>query len=99
MCELEGAVYDEFGCYDGGTAYIDEEGRLYNQKRTEQAFKYITAKWCEDGEDGFTWTYDTDIPHETFEMFDRGEKYCRGLYSTRNRFAQKALATIRWRNC
>ena len=50
LCELEGAVYDEFGCYDGGTAYIDEEGRLYNQKRTEQAFKYITAKWCEDGE-------------------------------------------------
>lgn len=79
LCELEGAVYDEFGCYDGGTAYIDEEGRLYNQKRTEQAFKYITAKWCEDGEDGFTWTYDTDIPHETFEMFDRGEKYCRGF--------------------
>lgn len=88
LCELEGAVYDEFGCYDGGTAYIDEEGRLYNQKRTEQAFKYITAKWCEDGVDGFTWTYDTDIPHETFEMYDGEEKYCKGFV-----FYKKSLRT------
>ena len=79
LCELEGAICDEFGCYDGGTIYLDEEGRLYRQKRKEVPCKYITAKWDEDGEDGFTWTYDTDIPHETFEMFDRGEKYCRGF--------------------
>lgn len=88
LCELEGAICDEFGCFDGGTIYLDEEGRLYNQKRTEQAFKYITAKWCEDGEDGFTWTYDTDIPHETFEMYDGEEKYCKGFV-----FYKKSLRT------
>lgn len=88
LCELEGAICDEFGCYDGGTIYLDEEGRLYRQKRKEVPCKYITAKWDEDGEDGFTWTYDTDIPHETFEMFDRGEKYCRGFV-----FYKKSLRT------
>lgn len=79
LCELEGAVCDEFDCYDGGTVYLDEEGRLYHQKRAEKPCRYITAKWGEDGEDGFTWTYETDIPYETFEMFDEGEKYCRGF--------------------
>lgn len=79
LCELEGAICEEFGCYDGGTAYIDEEGRLYNQKKDGQSFKHITAKWDEDGKDGFVWTYETDIPHETFEMFDEDEKYCRGF--------------------
>lgn len=79
LCELEGAICDVFDYHYGGTIYLDKEGRSYRQKRKEVPCKYITAKWGEDGEDGFPWTYDTDIPHETFEMFDDGEKYCRGL--------------------
>lgn len=88
LCELEGAICEEFGCYDGGTAYLDEEGRLYHQKMVEKPCKYITAKWGEDGEDGFTWTYETDIPHETFEMYSDDEKYCRGFV-----FYKKSLRT------
>lgn len=79
LCELEGAIREEFGCYDGGTAYISEEGLIYLEKRADIPCKYITAKWCEDGDDGFTWTYETDIPHADFEMFDEDEKYCRGF--------------------
>lgn len=74
LCELEGAINDEFGCYDGGTAYLDEKGVV-----GVEGDKYITAKWCEEGEDGFTWTYETNIPHEDFEIFDEEEKYCRGF--------------------
>lgn len=88
LCELDGAIYDEFDCYDGGTVYLDEEGRLYNQKRAEKPCKYIKAKWGEDGENGFTWTYDTDIPHETFEMYEGEEKYCKGFV-----FYKKSLRT------
>ena len=88
LCELEGAISDEFDCYNGGTIYLDEEGRLYHRKRNRVPYKYITAKWGADGEDGFPWTYDTDIPHETFEMFDEGEKYCRGFV-----FYKKSLRT------
>jgi hypothetical protein len=38
--------------------------------------------WCNDSEgDGerATWTYKTDIPHETFEIYDNGKLYCRGI--------------------
>lgn len=27
----------------------------------------------------FLWTFKTDIPHATFEVTDRGEKFCRGI--------------------
>ena len=30
--------------------------------------------------DGYSWTYDTDVPHECFDVYDTdGEKYCRGI--------------------
>lgn len=77
LCELDGALYDEFGCYDGGIAWLNASGDiLYNK---EPNCKYIKAKWCAEGDDGFAWTYETDIPHEDFEMFDESDKYCRGF--------------------
>ena len=30
-------------------------------------------------EPGYTWIYKTDIPHETFEIVEDGEPYCRGI--------------------
>ena len=29
--------------------------------------------------DLITWCYKTDIPHETFMIYDDGEPYCRGI--------------------
>ncbi len=31
-----------------------------------------------DEEGGPCWTYETDIPHATFDIMEDGEKYCRG---------------------
>jgi hypothetical protein len=89
LMELEGAIRDEFGCYDGGTALIDAEGLLPEReniedddelqeyfKRKPQARK-IEALWCK--EDGYSWTYSTDIPHSTFEVLDGEDHYCRGI--------------------
>ena len=61
--EFRGAIYDEVGCYDGGRVY-------------EQDGKYIDAVWCE-GE--YCWTYNTNIPHAEFDIFEGNEKYCRGI--------------------
>jgi hypothetical protein len=36
----------------------------------------IEAVWAEDG---YSWTYRTDIPHATFEITEDGEPYCRGI--------------------
>jgi hypothetical protein len=42
------------------------------------AMPKIEALWCE--EEGYSWTYKTNIPHATFDVWDDPEtKYCRGL--------------------
>lgn len=74
LMELEGAIYDEFGCYEGGVFYFDKEGNNVNQKTKN----IIEAVWCDKNSD-WTWSYKTTIPHENFEMMDDGEKYCRGF--------------------
>lgn len=66
--EFRGAIDDEVGCYDGGRIF-------------EKNGKYIDAIWC-DGE--FTWTYDTNIPHSTFNIYDGEEKYCKGIVFKRS---------------
>lgn len=89
LMELEGAIRDEFGCYDGGTALIDAEGLLPDRESIEdddelQAYfkrkstaKNIEALWCKD--DGYSWTYSTDIPHAPFDVMDGEDSYCRGI--------------------
>lgn len=61
--EFRGAINDEIGCFNGGKIF-------------EKNGKYINALWCKSE---FTWTYDTNIPHLTFDIFDNGEKYCKGI--------------------
>jgi hypothetical protein len=85
LMEFRGAIDDEAGCYDGGLVYFNRSGELssecndddcpYFEKTKENASK-IKAIW---GAGGYAWTYETDIPHETFEMVDDGCEYCRGV--------------------
>ena len=91
LMEFEGAIRDEFCCYEGGKAIIDEKGLLtgfeeVDYESEEDLEDYFTRKknahliktlWCK--EDGYSWTYKTDISHETFEVLDEAEKYCRGI--------------------
>ena len=79
LMEFEGAITDEAGCFDGGKVYFDKNG--VSEGKTANS---IEALWCEDtirDNDGslITWTYITDIPHETFMIFDCGESYCRAI--------------------
>ena len=78
LMEFEGAIYDEGSCFNGGKIYICETGCVdYGNART----KCIEAKWCNTDEYGnvIKWTYKTDIPHETFMIYENGEKYCQGI--------------------
>lgn len=89
LMEFEGAVRDELGCYDGGTALVDANGLLPERENIEDddeladyfarkpAAQPIEALWCD--EPGYSWTYRTAIPHATFEIIDDGEPYCRGI--------------------
>jgi hypothetical protein len=91
LLEFDGALYDEFGCYDGGTALIDADGllpefesasedeeacrRYFERKPKARA---IEAIW--DGNaDGYAWTLKTDIPHEVFAIMEDGAEFSRGI--------------------
>lgn len=67
--EFCGAITDEVGCYDGRHAYVNKDGLSNSGKK-------ITAVWDTDG---YSWIYQTDIPHATFEIVEGDDPYCRGI--------------------
>lgn len=83
--EFNGAISDEVGCYDGGTAYLTSADLLQNDcdndecphfEKLKKAAVTIEAIW---NRDGYSWLYETAIPHETFEIMEGDDKYCRGI--------------------
>lgn len=86
--EFRGAISDEFGAYEGGTVCLTKAG-LFEEPDcscTEacpfysaalKAAKTIKAVWHDEG--GPCWTYETDIPHETFDVYEDGEVWCVGI--------------------
>ena len=91
LAELCGAIDSEIGCYNGGEIPLTEKHVLYPPeecgcrdleqcpflKAEYDKCKKIKVVWC--GDSGFAWAYETDIPHATFEIYEDGEKYCRGI--------------------
>ena len=65
LCEMRGAIDDEFGCCDGGEIECEE----YPGK--------LRAVWCPKS--GGSWEYETDLPHATFEIYEDDELYCVGI--------------------
>lgn len=85
LMEFHGAIDDEIGAYNGTTAYIIGSGLLKNDCNDEACPYFLklqesanTIEACWD-QDGYSWTFKTDIPHVTFEITEDGEKYCRGI--------------------
>ena len=79
LMEFEGAIYDEAGCYDGGEVYFNKNGVT-----EEEGENVIKALWCDstavdENENIIAWSYETDIPHETFMIYEYGEPYCQGI--------------------
>lgn len=85
LMEFRGAWRDEFDCYAGGTAPVFAGGLVRNNCEDDNCpyFESVRANArtidAIFGEEGFTWTYDTEIPHETFIIMEDGETYCRGV--------------------
>lgn len=82
LMEFEGAIYDEIGCYGGGSVKVTPKGLLdpdddIYSRAEKEAFPTIKALWCPD--DRISWAYETSIPHEQFEIWEDGEIYCRGI--------------------
>lgn len=90
LIEFGGAISDEAGAYNGAEVLIDKDGVIGDFGDVEHEVeacrewlerslnaRKIYALWCK--EDGYSWTYKTDIPHDTFEVMEDGEHYCRGI--------------------
>ena len=91
LLEIDGAIYDEFSCYGGGTALIDAKGllppfeiasedeetcRCYFERKPKA--RAIEAAW-DDAADGYAWTLKTTIPHETFAIMEDSGCFSRGI--------------------
>jgi hypothetical protein len=79
-----GAANDERGAWNGGEYYFSSDGLLENEcdddcryfARIEALATPVRAIWS-DG--GFSWRYETTIPHEKFVIMEDDDTYCEGI--------------------
>lgn len=88
--EFRGAIDCEIAAWNGTTIYVTPDGLLEAPACTDdvedcackyfaaarKAAKTIEAVW---GAGGVSWTFKTDIPHETFNIYEDGELFCVGI--------------------
>ena len=88
--EFRGAIDDEIGCYEGRDVFVTKTGVLENKcsndfcpyhEKEKADTATISAVWDHAG---YSWIYETDIPHATFDILEDGEKYCRGIVFSLN---------------
>lgn len=102
--EIEGAIREEIGAYEGTTFVLAESGPLSANLQSEirnmddmpedaflrevaakitghQHGKKVKAIWSEGD---YAWQFETDIPHQTFDIMDDGDKFCRGMVISLN---------------
>lgn len=74
--EFSGAIDDEVGAFEGVTVCIDHsEGVVpVGEGAPENVIKAI---WHDSGE--ACWSFETPIPHETFNIYEDGELFCVGI--------------------
>jgi hypothetical protein len=94
LLELRGAIHDEAGAYDGGKVRVDHAGVIpsfedIDRDDEEELRRYfqrenggvdVEALW--NSEPGYSWVIKPGIPHETFEIVEDGEPFCRGIVFT-----------------
>lgn len=90
LTEFRGAINEEFGAYEGETFCVDSKGvreswpeELVTEDWAREFFARealpstaVTAAWSEGG---YSWIISTTIPNATFDIFEDGEPYCRGI--------------------
>ena len=57
--------------------WSDEEMAAYFERKKDGHGWSVDAFWCK--EPGYSWTFDTAIPHSTFEIVEDGKPFCRGI--------------------
>ena len=68
--EFDGAIRDEAECFGDGKVYFDRDGIGKNKPNM------IEALWDREN---ISWIYQTEIPHDTFMIYEGGELFCVGI--------------------
>ncbi|MDR0905799.1 MAG: hypothetical protein LBN00_06460 [Oscillospiraceae bacterium] len=89
--EVRGAFNEEYGAYEGTTLHLTAEGFLespYDDREACEDCKFykrelarsrtIIVRWCLPDAEA-VWTFETDIPHEVFKIYDDGDSFCVGI--------------------
>jgi len=91
LVEIRGAINSTVDAYKGTDLFFhngklleseceDKKCPYFKELQKQNQSKSVKALWCEDEtDDDFTWSFKTDIPHATFEIFDGAEDFCRGI--------------------
>ena len=61
-------------------AYLDvfvDQGVYTDEVPANTKLREIKAVWCAPGKPA--WSYETDIPHEKFNIYEDGELFCEGI--------------------
>ena len=72
LMELDGAIYDEYGCWNGGTICFDEKG----DRADANVYYPVTAVL---GKDDISWQYKFEPKHEIFTIYEASDIYCKGI--------------------
>lgn len=85
--EIAGAYNDEIGAYEGAVIHLAKAGVLQEPDcdpgdcpyyaAARDATKSVRAVWHDEG--GPCWTFETDVPYETFNVYEDGELFCVGI--------------------
>ena len=90
LMEFDGAIRYEADAYNTGRVYFKNREPVeilpsdfcsYSeyevQEKSMAGEPYIKAVWHNEGAP--CWTFETDIPHETFTIMEDGEPWCIGI--------------------
>lgn len=92
LIEFDGAIHDEANVCDGDIVKFDCEGVIPQwdtlEKEIEQEVRdyfkrvdntEVSEILVKESHGKYFWSYDTDIPHATFEILEDGEPHCLGI--------------------
>jgi len=83
---FDGAIRGCASCYDGGPVAVAPYGPFVSECECERCpyaereagkCKIIRAVWCGEGKP--PWTYEMDIHHSKFNIYEDGEIWCIGI--------------------
>lgn len=86
--EFRGVIHDEVGCYGIHRKIYFNQKEIVGYHDEECECKYcgfeeaVKKSECVDAiwdKDGYSWQYNTDLPHSTFEILEDDEAYCKGI--------------------